>query len=274
MDFSILGSLDVADAAGEASAPTAPRVRALLARLLIDRDRVVSTDELVDDLWPEGELRDGSSALRFHVWKLRNALEAGRRRGSVVIRHGPGYTISMDGHRCDADRFDWLVRRARRRGTDDPAGACSDLETALGWWRGPALLDVRYEEFAQAAIRRLEDDRRDAEVLLARRLLDIGRETDAVALLRKLLERSPFADAAWELLLTAHLAGDRIGDAYNDYARASDLYEENLGAAVPQRLEQLMVAAGRDITGRRGERPGRPPPRRRMDPRRGAVAGR
>ncbi|MFB9832735.1 AfsR/SARP family transcriptional regulator, partial [Actinoallomurus acaciae] len=65
------------DADGAAVDLKGPRHRAVLARLIIARRRVVPVSRLVDDLWidpPDGAV----SAVRTFVGALRRALEPGR----------------------------------------------------------------------------------------------------------------------------------------------------------------------------------------------------
>src|SRR4051812_45661676 len=79
MQFRILGPLEVA---GDNQAVTlgGTSQRALLALLLLHANEVVSSDRLIDELWP-GELPDaGATALQVRVSQLRKALGAAAER--------------------------------------------------------------------------------------------------------------------------------------------------------------------------------------------------
>ena len=63
-----------------------------------------------------------------------------------------------------------------RRFGGDPAGAVETLQSALDLWRGDAWADVRFHDFAQSEITRLDDLRLAAteDLLEARLALDDG----------------------------------------------------------------------------------------------------
>ena len=62
MQFRVLGPVEVLDGDGPVDIGT-PRQRALLARLLVDVNRVVPLDRIIDDLW-EGEPPAAATAPR------------------------------------------------------------------------------------------------------------------------------------------------------------------------------------------------------------------
>lgn len=89
-----------------------PRHRAVLARLVVARGRVVPVDVIVDDLWvdpPSG----ATSAIRTFVSALRRALEpdrAPRKKPKVIVTEGPGYAFHAAPDAVDAWEFERLVR--------------------------------------------------------------------------------------------------------------------------------------------------------------------
>ena len=73
MEFRILGPLEVLDDDGPLRLP-GPRQRSLLALLVLHTNEVVSSDRLIEELWP-GEAPDsGAAALQASVSRLRKAL--------------------------------------------------------------------------------------------------------------------------------------------------------------------------------------------------------
>ena len=77
MQFRVLGPVEVLDD-GEPLDIGTPRQRALLARLLVDANRVVPLDRIIDDLW-EGEPPAAATAtLQSYVSLLRRVLEPDR----------------------------------------------------------------------------------------------------------------------------------------------------------------------------------------------------
>jgi len=153
MDFRVLGSLEVS--AGDAIAELGPpKQRALLAILLLHAGEIVSIDRLVDLLWAEKAPRTATHSIQIYVSDLRRAFEALGGNRTLSTRP-PGYQLDADPASIDAIQFERLVHegtRALRAG--DHAGGAASLRAALRLWRGPALSDFTYEEFAQPYIRR------------------------------------------------------------------------------------------------------------------------
>src|SRR4051794_31257260 len=179
MQFRILGPLDVS-IDGRSMPLAAPSLRALLALLLLHANEVVSSDRLIDELWGEQSPASGATALQVRVSQLRKAL--GPAAGRLETRP-PGYVLRVGGDELDLDLFARLLDDADGA---DPGVAAARLREALALWRGPALGDLAYESFAQAAIGRMEELRLTA---VERRIdadLALGRHTALVAELETL----------------------------------------------------------------------------------------
>src|SRR5205085_2599462 len=108
MEFSIFGSVEVV-LDGRALPLGGPRQRALLGRLLIDANRVVSVDRLITDLW-ESPPHDSQGALQNQVSRLRKVL------GDRVVTKTPGYLVRVEPGELDLDRFRSLVAEAGSTG--------------------------------------------------------------------------------------------------------------------------------------------------------------
>jgi DNA-binding SARP family transcriptional activator len=77
VEFGVLGPVTAWDAAGTPVALKGPRHRAVLARLIVARRRVVPVNLLVEDLWTDPP-HDAVGTLRTFVAALRRALEPER----------------------------------------------------------------------------------------------------------------------------------------------------------------------------------------------------
>ena len=66
MEIRILGPLEVRDADGPMRLG-GPQQRALLALLVIQRGEVVSTDRLIDELWPENPPPTAVKTVQMYV---------------------------------------------------------------------------------------------------------------------------------------------------------------------------------------------------------------
>src|SRR5438874_2053090 len=134
MEFRILGPLEVYD--GERLLPLGgAKQRSLLAMLLLNANKVVSVEGLLDALWGERQPASGAKTLHVYVSQLRKALADQR-----VVTQPPGYFLRVDPGELDETRFSALRAKAGSaragRGTRDRAGTraarARELDPAAG----------------------------------------------------------------------------------------------------------------------------------------------
>ncbi|MDF1596889.1 MAG: BTAD domain-containing putative transcriptional regulator [Acidimicrobiia bacterium] len=240
MEFRLLGPVDLL-AGGHSILPGSTRQRDLLTLLLLHRNRVVSTDRLIDRLWDARPPATATSALQVYIAKLRKLL-AQHNGGSpaVIVTTSGGYSLEVDEACIDASRFEDLVRRGRAAMASGSAGAAAvTLTEALALWRGDALADVRHLDGAQIEATRLDElragaigDRIDAD-------LAIGKHGGLIAELEKLVKYHPLRERHWEQLMLALYREGRQADALRTYKRAADVLGEELGIEPGPPLQDL-----------------------------------
>ncbi|MFY1692184.1 AfsR/SARP family transcriptional regulator [Plantactinospora sp. WMMB782] len=238
VSFGVLGPVAVWDGTGEPIDVKGPKHRAVLARLIVARGRVVPVDRLVDDLWaapPPGAV----GAVRTFVAALRRALEPHRpprQPARLLVTEGPGYALRAARDAVDAWRFEAAVAGS----PDEPAQRTLDrLDRALGWWRGPAYAGFDDESWARPERGRLEQLRLHAVESRAEALLALGRAAESVAELDAHVAEHPWREEAWRLLALALYRTDRQGDALAVLRRARDLLVDQLGIDPGPRLRRL-----------------------------------
>ncbi|MFJ5985981.1 BTAD domain-containing putative transcriptional regulator [Lentzea sp. NPDC092896] len=205
-----------------------PKQRAVLARLLVARRRVVPVRMLVADLWeepPDGAL----GTVQTFVGALRKALEPDRpprTPSSLLVTEGAGYALLADD--VDAWRFEEML-----------GGDLSVLDGALALWRGPAYAEFAEFHWARAEIDRLEELRLVAVERRAEAALALGRAAGVVADLRAHLAEHPWREKAWNLLALALYREGRQGDALAAVRDARHALVENLGVDPGEELRTL-----------------------------------
>src|SRR5262249_11732573 len=98
-EFRLLGPLEVADG-GSALPLAGGKARALLARLLVDVNRTVSVDALVDSLWGEDIPASAIKMVHVYVSQLRKVLPDG-----VLRTRPPGYVLEVAPEAVDLVQF-------------------------------------------------------------------------------------------------------------------------------------------------------------------------
>ncbi|MFF4487763.1 BTAD domain-containing putative transcriptional regulator [Streptomyces sp. NPDC001544] len=150
---------DTGDRSG--SAPSvrpigSPKVRALLAALLLEAGRVVPVDSLKDALWGGAPPASAQASLHNHVTRLRRLLDDPERLRAVP----PGYRLRVDEGELDVHVFDARLGEARAaHGRRDWAGVLRACTAALALWRGAPLSGLPAELGGYALAQRLEEAR-------------------------------------------------------------------------------------------------------------------
>ncbi|MCW3839064.1 AAA family ATPase [Micromonospora yasonensis] len=239
--FGVLGPVVAADDRGPVPLK-GTRPRAVLARLLVARGRVVPVDRLVGDLWaepPEGAV----AAVRTFVADLRRALEPDRpprQPARLLVTAPPGYALHAAPETVDAGRFEAALGEAgelRVAGRDERSLAA--LDDALALWRGPAYAEFVDAPWARAEIDRLDELRTLAVERRAEALLALGRGAEAASDLRAHTANHPFREEAWQLLAVALYRTGRQGDALAALRRAREVLVAELGVDPGPGLRRL-----------------------------------
>lgn len=228
MEFRILGSVEVWED-GRPLELGAGRQRALLALLLLHADEVVSADRLIDALWGESPPASAAKVVQGYVSQLRRALPP-----ETILTRGSGYLIPAGA--TDADEFERLLDAARRQ---PPREAAATLRSALALWRGPPLVDVAYEAWAQAEIARLEELRL---VALEERIdadLSLGAAPRLVPELEALVAEHPLRERLRGQLMLALYRSGRQAEALECYREARQALSEELGLDPGPALQEL-----------------------------------
>ena len=229
-EFRILGPFEVEGDQGPV-ALGGQRQRAVLAALLLESGRVVATDRLVDLLYGETAPRTATTSLQNAISRLRKELGE-----NVLETRAPGYLLRVDPERVDANRFEQLLRAARRAAAGERREL---LEQALALWRGPALADFAFEQFAQAEIRRLEELRLVAVEERIEADLELGRHGDVVGELEALVAGHPLRETLRRQLMLALYRSGRQAEALDVYQEARARFVEELGIEPGPELRQL-----------------------------------
>ena len=190
------------------------RPRLLLAVLLVERNRVVPSDRLADELWGEELPADAAAAVRTNVFRLRKQLGA---FADALDTVEGGYVLRAESEDVDAGRFEADLVAALATADTDPAGAADRLGRALSLWRGSAFAEFADRPFALPEARRLEELRCRAREARSAALLNAGRAADALADLESFVAAEPERERARALLMEALYRAGRQTDALDVY---------------------------------------------------------
>jgi len=237
MRFLLLGPLVVADGAGGRVTVAGPRVRALLAALLLQANVPVPAGELAEMVWDGSPPPGAAATLRSYVRRLRRALDSEAAR---ITASGAGYVIRVEQAELDVREFEALCRDARAALGAGAWGEASAAATrALGLWRAAPLVDVPSEALSGEFVPGLErlrlqalEDRFDAG-------LRLGQCQELIPQLQEWTARHPLRERFCAQLMLALAGTGRRAQALAAYQQARSVLVEELGIEPGPELREI-----------------------------------
>jgi DNA-binding SARP family transcriptional activator len=214
------------------------KARALVARLLIDRQIIVSVDRLVDSLWADNDGPGAEIALRSTISRLRKRLRDAGVLQDVIVTRAPGYLLEVSADVTDAARLERLVAEGRRQLAQQRPSECIRLlAEAESLRRGAAYSEVCDESFARAEARRLEELLLSAAETRIDAELTLGRHEAVTGELESLTSAHPMRERLWSQRMLALYRSGRQAEALRVF--------QDLRAVL---VAELGIEPGHDVT--------------------------
>lgn len=229
----LLGPVDVVDNAGIVHAPDSALRRTLLALLAVRAGEVVASDWLLENAWGGEPPHSGSSALRFHISRLRRELGDDT---PIETRPG-GYRLAVATDQVDALDIEARVRAARLE--NDRAAAAERYAEVLAMWRGPPFVDAAPCSMLDDEVGRLTQLHLAISEELLQSRLDAGAGRELVADLRRATKQHPLREALWSMLITAQYRAGLQADALRSYEELRMVLADTLGLDPSTELQEL-----------------------------------
>ncbi|MET9254314.1 AfsR/SARP family transcriptional regulator [Streptomyces sp. NPDC003717] len=231
MRIELLGPLEIIDEHNIRFSLPGEKLRTIVAVLALSGGKVVSRDELIDELWAENPLRDAVNSLQGHIARLRRILvtRIGRDLRSVVQTTPAGYRLELAPEHIDALRFTALVESAAPLLEADPEAVLRTLNSALALWRGPALFDTGQGMICRMAYTHLEESRLIAHERKIDAQLDLGLHQAVIPEAEQLHMRYPLREHFCRQLMSALCSSGRQSEAINVYNRTRQRLVRELG---------------------------------------------
>jgi DNA-binding SARP family transcriptional activator len=227
MELRVLGPVELV-ANGRPVQVSAARQRGLLGLLVVERGRSVSSEWLIDQLWPGGPPPAAKVTLQSCVYRLRKLFGSLAVATALHTRAG-GYQLDVPSGQLDLDRFEQSIEDGQRElaaGRPDTAAAL--LRSGLRLWRGEAFEEVDVPLVRDQA-GRLRERRLDAFEQCLTAELASGRHADVAGELEELVQRYPLRESLWQLRMLALTRGGRKADALEVYRQLHRMLDDELG---------------------------------------------
>lgn len=155
MRFSLLGPLHVEHERSDLT-PTAPKLRTVLAMMLVSPNQVLSVQQFVDEVWGEDPPTSARNTLQSYIVHLRRRLEVDD--ATAIHSESWGYKLATDESLLDLATFrNHIAAAQRHRERGELPAAELQLTLALAQWKGPPLVNVPLGTTLQASQAYLEE---------------------------------------------------------------------------------------------------------------------
>ncbi|HEV2780394.1 MAG TPA: AfsR/SARP family transcriptional regulator [Actinophytocola sp.] len=230
-------------------APSAPKLRAVLATLLFNANRSVAASALTRELWESEPPRTAQATVQTYVFKLRklfrNALGVTTEyvNQQLLLTHSGGYTLLVDADQLDITEFERLVTAGSAElHAGDYEKAAHNLRQSLALWRGPVIPELQWGTQLRAHAARLDERRFYAQTMRIEADLCLGLHREMISELASVVVEHPLHESAHVMLMTAlHRAG-RTSAALDVFMRFRKRMLQELGIEPSARIQTLHLA--------------------------------
>lgn len=237
VSFRLLGPIDV-EVDGALIPPMAPRLRMLMAMLLLQANRVVPCEQIIERLWTEASPQKPDNALHCLVGRLRKTL--GLQFDRRLITTSPGYLVRVEPGELDTENAVRGYSSAEAASRVLDWGRAYEKSTgALSLWRGNPLLDVPEFRGRNEEVQLLEELRIRLVELRIKSMIELGSYTTSALELHKLVQANPLREGLAELYLTALAKEGRRVEALSAYHLVRKSLAANLGISPGAPLQNL-----------------------------------
>jgi predicted ATPase/DNA-binding SARP family transcriptional activator len=227
-----LGTLGI-EVGGEQHSPGGQKPARILSTLLVSANQRVSVDALILAVWGEQSFESSTSTLESHVWRLRKRVEPSRGRRQApnyLVNDNGGYRLIVNPDNADSLRFAQLAEQGDDLLISGSIERALNLyDTALSLWRGRPYLAVADEDWAMAAVTRLEELFAQVQEQRVDALVRSGRHLQAITDLESLTAQFAFRERLWTHLMLALYRAARTEQALATYQRARALLLDGIG---------------------------------------------
>ncbi|MEU7648226.1 AfsR/SARP family transcriptional regulator [Streptomyces huasconensis] len=240
--FAFLGPLEVR-ANGRTHTVGGSRQRTLLAALLVTPGRLLSAEQLYNELWGENPPPTFENSLQAHVYRLRRTLQQAAGQGGAapeLLTRSSGYVLELGGAETDAAAFRRLTGQARACTRHSPAEAHRLLDEALALWRGAPFQDVAQGPMSQSVALALEEEQLSAVEDKLWLQIQLADPVNIISELKRMRTIHPWRERLTEMLMLALYRTGRQAEAVETYNSTRRRLSSELGVEPSLRLRERL----------------------------------
>ncbi|MEU3861300.1 BTAD domain-containing putative transcriptional regulator [Streptomyces sp. NPDC028722] len=222
--------------------PTSPKLRHVLAALILHANRPLRPESLIDELWSGEPPVSAATTLQTYIYRLRKKLCPYRRVGEreLLLTVNSSYLLRTQAEQLDLTLFEQLFRMGQEAlGGGRPDRASTLLGEALSLWRGNMLEDISVGPLLEASLVHFEEARLRAFEMRMEAGLQLGRHQELIPDLKALTTSHPLHEGFPAQLMLALYRSDRRLEALEVYHSLRRRLVDELGVDPSSELEHL-----------------------------------
>lgn len=216
------------------------KTKDMLKALIVFGGSNISSDRIMDALWPEADGAQGARNLKVTLSRLRRV---GCKKGEqplpwILARHK---RLSLDQDLCQVDVFQFRERLGCGMKIDMDV---ESLREAIDLYKGDFLPEDRNADWVADHRRKLRSEYVDGVALMVERLLGMGRPDEAAAALESALEKVGLDSDLYALLMRAYIDLDQPGKVRDTFYAAAEQLKAEFGIDPDPKLVRIARVAG------------------------------
>ena len=212
---------------------TGARHRAVVELLVVEANRPVSVERIIDELWPDQVPKTARNSIQRFVADIRKALGADRERLQTTA---DGYLLRLDSGEADIHVVERL-RHEADRAHEDPDAAAALLREALSFFG--TLNRVPYTEAGNEALRSHEELRLQLLEDCITHEITTKASPHLIDELNDLTRQHPYRERFWSQLMTVLNQSGRRVEALRAYDQARRRLIDDVGVEPSAELRSL-----------------------------------
>jgi DNA-binding SARP family transcriptional activator len=247
MQVKLLGPLEVTEN-GRSVTPNASKARQTLAMLALHAGQVVTAPLLIEELWGSELPGKPLQSVQTYILILRRMINKARpgqgdtAKSVLITAHG-GYTLNVPPEDLDLRRYEQLATAGQQAmQSSDFEMASRLLRSALGVWRGPALVDVQLGNTLSVKVNSLEEHRLGVQETRIEADLRLGRHHVVLRELSELTARFPMHENVCIQYMTALYRSGRKWQALEVFRSLRNTLVSELGVEPSPQVQRLQRA--------------------------------
>ena len=216
----------------------------LFKLLLINHDREINSEQIVEKIWPTKSLSKGVKRVYDTIYQLRKLLDD-EQKESYIVKSPQGYSLNdSKNYWFDWNEFSSIYRKYKNFDLDKDLSenklyqAIEELESAMNLYQGDFMKNDRYEQWIELPRIHYREIMLNIIMLLAKMFYKLHNTDKALQYLESGIEEEPYREDFYLLAMKILHHEDRCWKVAFLYKKCKETLERELGISPSARLKE------------------------------------